>query len=62
MSFEEKYNGWHKRISLIKSYIRIITCGFATGITMGGSLTVAIIMLAVGLAIAEFLGIIEENV
>ena len=53
MSFEDKYNTWHKYTSYIKSGIRLVTCvvAFATG---------SIAILALGLGIAEVVGIAEE--
>lgn len=52
-NFESNYNTWHKYASYIKSGIRLGACG-ATIIT--GS----IYILAIGLIIAELVGIVEE--
>lgn len=51
--FESKYHTWHKHASYIKSGIRLGACG-ATLIT--GS----VYILAVGLFLAELVGIVEE--
>lgn len=53
MSFEDKYKTWHKYTSYVKSGIRLITCGIA--LTTG-----SISILALGLGIAEVVGIAEE--
>ena len=52
-NFETSYQTWHKYTSYIKSTIRLVTCGvaFATG---------SIAILALGLGIAELVGIAEE--
>ena len=52
--FEDKYRGWHAKISYFKSGIRIFTC-FAS-IMAGGD----VIILAAGFGLAEILGIVEE--
>ena len=52
--FEDKYRGWHAKISYFKSGIRLFTC-FACMITGGD-----VIILAAGFGIAEILGIAEE--
>ena len=52
--FEDKYRGWHAKISYFKSGIRLLTC-FACMITGGD-----VIILAAGFGIAEILGIAEE--
>jgi hypothetical protein len=62
--FENKYKSWHQKISFMKSGIRITAClsCIITLIVIGhleGS-TPAILMLAIGLGLAEILGIAEE--
>ncbi len=62
--FENKYKHWHQKISFIKSGIRITSClsCIITLIALGHieGTTPAIMMLAIGLGLAEFLGIAEE--
>lgn len=62
--FENKYKSWHQRISFIKSGVRITAClsCIITLITLGHieGTTPAVLMLAIGLGLAEFLGIAEE--
>ena len=62
--FEEKYKNWHQKISFIKSGIRITSClsCIITLIVLGHleGTTPAILMLAIGLGLAELLGIAEE--
>lgn len=62
--FEEKYKHWHQKISFIKSGVRIAAClsCIITIITLGHieGTTPAILMLAIGLGLAEILGIAEE--
>lgn len=53
MSFESNYNTWHKYASYIKSTIRIATCGLAFAF---GSVAI----VAIGLGVAELVGIAEE--
>jgi hypothetical protein len=53
--FEEKYRGWHARISFFKSSFRIAAC---LGTLVAGA--DAIYVLAFGLLLAEILGIVEE--
>lgn len=52
--FEDRYRGWHSKISFLKSGIRLLSCFFC--IVAGGD----IMILAAGLGIAEILGIAEE--
>jgi hypothetical protein len=62
--FENKYKHWHQKISFIKSGIRITSClsCIITLIALGHieGTTPAILMLAIGLGLAELLGIAEE--
>lgn len=62
--FEHKYKSWHQRISYIKSGVRITAClsCIITLIVLGHleGTTPALLMLAIGLGLAEFLGIAEE--
>ena len=62
--FEEKYKNWHQKISFIKSGIRITAClsCIITLVALGHleGTTPAILMLAIGLGLAELLGIAEE--
>lgn len=51
--FESNYKKWHTNASYIKSVIRLFGCGV-------GFMTGSIGVLAVFLAIAEFVGIAEE--
>ena len=63
-NFEKNYKHWHQKLSFMKSGIRIATCLsaiiaiLAIGAEVGQH--VAIIVLAVGLGLAEILGIFEE--
>jgi hypothetical protein len=62
--FEEKYKDWHQKISFIKSGIRITAClaCVITLLSLGHVVgtTPAILMLSIGLVLAEILGIFEE--
>jgi hypothetical protein len=62
--FENKYKHWHQKISFVKSGIRITSClsCIITIIVLGHleGTTPAILMLAIGLGLAELLGIAEE--
>ena len=62
--FEEKYKHWHQKISFIKSVVRIAAClsCIITLIALGHieGTTPAVLMLAIGLGLAELLGIAEE--
>jgi hypothetical protein len=53
--FESNYRTWHTRLSYIKSAARIIAC---LGVFMDPS--DGLYVLAVGLLIAELIGIAEE--
>jgi hypothetical protein len=53
--FETNYRTWHTRLSYIKSTVRIVTC-------IAAVFTASIAVLAVGLLIAEIIGIAEEFV
>jgi hypothetical protein len=58
--FEKSYRGWHQKISLIKSGLRIaasISCIIALILA---SSTTAILILSLGYGLAEILGIAEE--
>ena len=62
--FEKKYKDWHQKISFLKSGVRIAACLscvitlIALGHLEGG--TAALMLLAIGLGLAELLGIVEE--
>jgi hypothetical protein len=62
--FEKKYKDWHQKISFVKSGIRITAClsCIITLIVLGHleGTTPAILMLTIGLGLAELLGIAEE--
>ena len=62
--FETKYKSWHQRISFIKSGVRITAClsCIITLIALGHieGTTPSVLMLAIGLGLAEILGIAEE--
>lgn len=78
MSFEEQYQKKHKRLSLIKSYIRIVSClilivdiilwsfvpwQFTSALGICGMFyTIMALMFPVGFLIAEMIGIAEENI
>lgn len=57
-SFEEKYRTWHTRLSYVKSSIRLAAAGGAAWFYSEAA--VAVLILAIGLAIAEVVGILEE--
>lgn len=57
-SFEENYRTWHARLSYVKSSIRLASAGAA--VWFHNETSVAILILAIGLAIAEVVGILEE--
>lgn len=63
-NFALKYKNWHQKISFIKSGIRIAAClaCVMTLVILGndeGSI-IALLTLAIGIGLAEFLGILEE--
>jgi hypothetical protein len=62
--FENNYKHWHQKISFVKSGIRIAAClsCIITLIALGHveGTTPAIMMFAIGLGLAEILGIAEE--
>lgn len=63
-NFESKYKTWHQTLSFIKSGIRITAClsCIITLVALGhvqGTIP-AVLMLAIGLGLAEILGILEE--
>ena len=53
--FENKYRTWHTRLSYIKSAARIVACFGALVDRIDG-----LLILAIGLLIAEVIGILEE--
>jgi hypothetical protein len=53
--FENKYRTWHTRLSYIKSVARIIACFGALVDKTDG-----LLILAMGLFLAEIIGILEE--
>ena len=58
-NFEENYQRKHKRLSLLKSAIRIGTC-FGVLLMPMHDLSNAIAVLALGLLISEIVGVFEE--
>ena len=61
-NFAEKYKNWHQKISYAKSAIRIVGAIAAIKAVTYPSVdvTMAVILLAGGIFIAELLGIAEE--
>ncbi len=63
-NFENDYKSWHQKLSFIKSGIRIAACFSAIIIlVLLGHIegtTPAVLMLSIGLLIAELIGILEE--
>lgn len=62
--FEKKYKNWHQKVSFTKSGIRITAC-LSCGISLLAlghqeGTTPALILLVIGLGLAEVLGIVEE--
>ncbi len=57
-SFEENYRTWHARLSYVKSSIRLASAGAA--IWFYSEASFAMLILAIGLAVAEVVGILEE--
>lgn len=57
-SFEDKYRKWHTRLSYVKSSVRLLFCGWAA--VLHNEVASAILILAVGLIIAEVIGVLEE--
>lgn len=57
-SFEEFYKGWHLKVSLFKSAVRLLGCGLA--LLFLDDTTVALFSLAISFGVAEILGIVEE--
>ena len=51
---------YHKRVSLIKSYLRIIGTILSL-IFVFNNIRVTIIMLSITIIVSEFLGIVEED-
>ena len=58
-SFEDKYQKKHKRLSFIKSGIRIVACVSALFST---DIVLAVGFLSLGFAVAEIVGIFEEMI
>ena len=56
--FAANYENWHKKISYLKSGVRLIGCGLA--VVLSFSPVAAIIVFAFAFAVAEALGIVEE--
>jgi len=50
---ESEYSNWHTWCSYVKSVIRIIAC-------LAGMMLGSVSLLAIGLLIAECVGIVEE--
>ena len=50
--FETKYNGWHKKLSYVKSGVRLVGCSFG----LSGYFTICFTLIL----IAELIGIAEE--
>jgi hypothetical protein len=61
-TFEDRYRTWHTWISYVKSGVRIVTGFAALGCMYLATVDAAVITLAVGLILAELLGIAEEFV
>jgi hypothetical protein len=59
--FETKYQTVHKRLSVVKSAIRIGACIVVLFVPLG-SLEANVAVLAIGLLAAEILGIAEEMI
>ena len=57
-SFEENYRTWHARLSYVKSGIRLVSAGAAMWFYSEAS--IAVLLLAIGFAAAEIVGILEE--
>jgi hypothetical protein len=61
--FEQRYRGWHTKLSIIKSIIRILTSAIVivlVGIDHNIILQILIMLFAFGYGIAEIVGILEE--
>lgn len=62
--FEKKYKGWHQTLSFLKSGIRIAACLGSTFIALALDHAIgimpALLILTIGLAFAEVIGIAEE--
>lgn len=56
--FEARYRTWHARLSYVKSGIRLASASMAA--LFYNDAAVAILMLSIGFAIAEVVGILEE--
>lgn len=61
-SFEDRYRTWHTWISYVKSGVRIATGFAALGCMYYGAAGTAIVVLSIGLILAEVLGVAEEFV
>ena len=58
--FEIKYRLWHTYISYAKSALRIVACIISLYSLYISEMTAAVSILAIGLLLAEVLGIMEE--
>lgn len=56
--FESRYRKWHTTCSYVKSGIRLVSAGAAMWFYSEAS--VAVLLLAIGFAAAEIVGILEE--
>lgn len=61
-SFEDKYRKVHKRLSLVKSFIRIASCAFVLFMPATTTPFILIGGFALGFMIAEWIGIAEEMI
>jgi hypothetical protein len=60
--FEQRYQKKHKSISLIKSVIRLASCGLVLLMPYTSNPVHLVAILALGFGIAEVLGIWEEMI
>lgn len=62
--FENRYKDWHQKISFLKSGIRIAAClGTIIILMLYGVhdiISISVLLLSIGLLLAEILGIFEE--
>ena len=61
-SFEDKYRKTHKRLSFIKSFVRIASCAIVLFMPVTTSPFVLVGILALGFMIAEWIGVAEEMI
>ena len=61
-SFEQKYQKKHKRLSFIKSGVRIAACAFVLFMPAATAPSILIGALALGFLVAEWIGIAEEMI